>query len=179
MNEKLDPKELKILADILALVLEDEKGQSVNALEAIKKRAKKNGITGGSLKNLFYSVAQNPPKPENTSTARSRKNTNASSDDLLKARSQITTLTQDINRLDMLVRNLRMQKESLQSELLLTRQSRSEIQAALHITESKASLKTVLIIISFFCGLLIGVMSAITFNPFHSHSPSNNTIYLN
>lgn len=177
MNEKLDPKELKILADILALVLEDESGQSANALEAIKKRAKKNTVTGGALKNLFYSVANNPPKKE-SSSSRSRKSNN-SSEDLIKARSQIAILTQDINRLDMLVRNLRMQNESLRSELLLTQQSRAEMQSLLYTTQANAPFRKILVILSFFCGLFIGIASTVTIHSFSSPSPPNNTIYLN
>lgn len=178
MNEKLDPKELKILADILALVLEDETGQSANALEAIKKRAKKNTVTGGALKNLFYSVANNPPKKENNSSSRTRKNSTPS-DDLIKARSQITTLTQDINRLDTLVRSLRIQNESLRSELLLTQQSRAEIQSLLYTTQAKAPFKTILIILFFFCGLFIGITGTVTLHSLSSTSHPNNAIYLN
>lgn len=48
-----DPKELKILSDILALVLEDQPGQSATALEAIKNRARRNNMTGGALKTCF------------------------------------------------------------------------------------------------------------------------------
>lgn len=178
MNDTFDKKELKILADILALVLETEPGQSSNALEALKKRAKKNMVTGGALKNLFYSIAENPPKPENKPPPRSRKTT-SNSTDLIKARSQITTLTQDINRLDTLIRSLRTQNESLRSELLLTQQSRAEIQATLYTNQAKEPFKKILIMIFFFCGLLLGIISIAFVHTISSTPPPNNSIYLN
>lgn len=58
----IDPKELKILSDILALVLEDQPGQSATALEALRNRAKRNATTGGALKNLFQTIAEDPEK---------------------------------------------------------------------------------------------------------------------
>ncbi|WP_279379564.1 hypothetical protein [Asaia prunellae] len=41
MSGSFDPKELKVLSDILALVLEEQEGQSVAALNALRSRAKK------------------------------------------------------------------------------------------------------------------------------------------
>ncbi|WP_408734744.1 hypothetical protein [Novacetimonas hansenii] len=69
MSDSLDPKELKILSDILALVLEDNPGQSENALAAIRTRARKNQMTGGALKNLFAAIAPNPPPARRPSHA--------------------------------------------------------------------------------------------------------------
>jgi hypothetical protein len=59
--EQPDPHEVKVLADILALVLEDQPGPSTVALEAIRRKARQNRVTGGALKNLFQAIAANPP----------------------------------------------------------------------------------------------------------------------
>lgn len=176
MNQQIDPKELKVLADILALVLEDQPGQSANALEAIKKRAKKNATTGGALKNLFTNIANNPPQRK-ASTTQTRKN-NASAD-LIKARSQISDLTHSINQLDSAIRNLRKQNEALRSELLLTQRSRAEIQTALSVASEKSPYKTVLIIVSLLCGLLFGIAGTAVVNSATNqpHQPDN-TYYL-
>lgn len=178
MTENIDKKELKILADILALVLENEPGQSANALETLKKRAKKNMVTGGTIKNIFYSIAENPPKPETKPSSRSRKSTTNNAD-LIKARSQITSLTQDINRLDTVIRSLRVQNESLRSELLLTQQSRAEIQSVLYSNQAKEPFKKILGIIFFICGLLIGIATTAIYHSVSSTPPPNNSIYLN
>lgn len=53
----LDPKELRLLADILALVLDDEAGQAQAALERLRERARKQDISGGSFKNLIITLA--------------------------------------------------------------------------------------------------------------------------
>lgn len=178
MNQKLDPKELKVLADILALVLEDQPGQSANALEAIKKRAQKNGTTGGALKNLFTNIANNPPTKSKTSSAQSKKNN--ASEDLLKARSQISTLTHSINQLDTSIRTLRRENESLRSELLLTQRSRAEMQVALATTSDKFPFKTVIIVVSLLCGLFCGIAGTLVVNSamYQPHQPDN-TSYFN
>ncbi|EHD14306.1 hypothetical protein CIN_02380 [Commensalibacter intestini A911] len=177
MNQKLDPKELKVLADILALVLEDQPGQSANALEAIKKRAKKNGTTGGALKNLFTNIANNPPTQSRASSTQSRKANN--SEDLLKARSQISNLTQSINQLDASLRNLRRQNEALRSELLLTQRSRAEMQASLSAAAEKFPFRNIIILVALLCGLFCGIAGALVITNLTStaHLPDN-TIYL-
>lgn len=55
--EQLDAREVKVLADILALVLQDEPGVSSAALETLRRKARQNRMTGGALKNLFQSLA--------------------------------------------------------------------------------------------------------------------------
>lgn len=178
MNQKLDPKELKVLADILALVLEDQPGQSANALEAIKKRAQKNGTTGGALKNLFTNIVNNPPTKAKANSNQPKKNND--SEDLLKARSQISTLTHSINQLDTSLRNLRRQNESLRSELLLTQRSRAEIQATLAAASDKFPFKTIIIIIALLCGLFCGIAGTLVVSSaiYQPHQPDN-TFYLN
>jgi len=62
MTDKLDPKEAKILADILALTLDEQPGASMTALQKIQQRARQDGITGGALKNIFSRVASDVPR---------------------------------------------------------------------------------------------------------------------
>ncbi|WP_242403354.1 hypothetical protein [Asaia platycodi] len=104
MSGSFDPKELKVLSDILALVLEEQEGQSVAALSALRSRAKKSGMTGGALKNLFVAIAPNPParaKPRATRTTKTTEN----SADTLAARQQIVTLTNNLRQMDLELRN--------------------------------------------------------------------------
>jgi len=56
----LDPKEAKILGDILALTLDDQPGPALAALQKIQQRARQNGITGGALKNIFSRIVGEP-----------------------------------------------------------------------------------------------------------------------
>ncbi|MGO3518476.1 MAG: hypothetical protein ACTINM_08320, partial [Acetobacter cibinongensis] len=88
-----DPKELKILSDILALVLEEQSGQSASALEALKNRAQKDKITGGALKNLFQAIAVDPPKR----TTRSSSRPSPTPDEY---RTQLRQMAESIQRLD-------------------------------------------------------------------------------
>lgn len=60
--EELEPREVKVLADILALVLEDQPGSSAVALETLRRKARQSRVTGGALKNLFQSIAAHPPE---------------------------------------------------------------------------------------------------------------------
>ncbi|GBQ05594.1 hypothetical protein [Saccharibacter floricola] len=53
-----DQKDIRLLADILALVLDEEQGQASAALEALRQRARKRKVSGGTLKNLFRSLAE-------------------------------------------------------------------------------------------------------------------------
>ncbi|MBV9755956.1 MAG: hypothetical protein JO047_02790 [Alphaproteobacteria bacterium] len=59
-HETLDPHEVKVLADILALVLEDQPPAAAVALETVRRKARQHRITGGALKNLFQAIAASP-----------------------------------------------------------------------------------------------------------------------
>ncbi|GCE83269.1 hypothetical protein [Komagataeibacter diospyri] len=133
MSDTIDPKELKILSDILALVLEDHAGQSENALAAIRSRARKNQVTGGALKNLFAAIAPNPPKkaPAKPRAPRATKASAAAAKEIQESHQRISQLTESIRRLDTEIRDLKVNNEALRSELNLTRQARAETQAAL------------------------------------------------
>ncbi|MBB2167589.1 hypothetical protein HLH36_04330 [Gluconacetobacter aggeris] len=138
MSDKLDPKELKILADILALVLEDHPGQSANALDAIRNRARRNGMTGGALKNLFTAIAPNPPqRPPPRPRASRAASGAAATEEMQAARTRIMQLTESINRLDLDLRSARARNEELRSQLYLTQQARAETQAALSVMRAR------------------------------------------
>jgi len=53
MTRAPDPREIKILSDILALVLDEQPGHAATALERVRQMARRDGVTGGALKNLF------------------------------------------------------------------------------------------------------------------------------
>ena len=156
MSGSFDPKELKVLSDILALVLEEQEGQSVAALSALRSRAKKSGMTGGALKNLFVAIAPNPParaKPRATRTTK----TTESSADTLAARQQIVTLTNNLRQMDLELRNSRARLESVRSELFQTQQSRAELQSKLLSKEARKPFSSILIWCGFAAGILIGI----------------------
>ncbi|GBQ85046.1 hypothetical protein [Asaia krungthepensis] len=154
MSGAFDPKELKVLSDILALVLEEQEGQSVAALNALRSRARKSGTTGGALKNLFVAIAPNPPqrakpKPRATKTE--------TGPDVLAARQQIVTLTNNLRQMDLELRNSRARLESVRSELYQTQQSRAELQSRLLTREARKPYFSTLIWCGFAVGILIGI----------------------
>lgn len=139
MSDTFDPKELKILSDILALVLEEHAGQSENALAAIRARAKKNQVTGGALKNLFSAIAPNPPpkaapKPR---APRTTKTGTAAAKEIQESHARISKLTDSIRKLDLELRDARAHNAALRSELYQTQQARAETQAALSIVQTR------------------------------------------
>ncbi|MBB2163166.1 hypothetical protein HLH26_01195 [Gluconacetobacter sp. 1b LMG 1731] len=159
MSDKLDPKELKILADILALVLEDHPGQSANALDAIRNRARRNGTTGGALKNLFTALAPNPPARPPPRPRASRAASGAAAEEMQAARTRILQLTESINRLDLDLRSARARNEELRSQLYLTQQARAETQAALSVMRARpAQRRRSVVALAFAVGALVGAI---------------------
>lgn len=159
MSDKLDPKELKILADILALVLEDHPGQSANALDAIRNRARRNGMTGGALKNLFTALAPNPPQRPPPRPRASRAASAAGSEDMQAARARIVQLTESVNRLDLDLRSARARNEELRSQLYLTQQARAETQAALSVMRARpAPRRRSMLALALAVGALVGAI---------------------
>ncbi|WP_323990463.1 hypothetical protein [Nguyenibacter sp. L1] len=155
MSDKLDPKELKILSDILALVLEDQPGQSANALEAIRNRARRNGTTGGALKNLFTAIAPNPPA---RAQPRPRAPRAAGAQEMQAARARISQLTESLNKLDLDLRSARARNEELRSQLYLTQQARAESQAALSMMQARpAAPRRAAVALAFAIGALAGI----------------------
>ncbi|MCE2577141.1 hypothetical protein [Gluconacetobacter entanii] len=166
MSDSLDPKELKILSDILALVLEDNPGQSESALSAIRARARKNQTTGGALKNLFTAIAPNPPpraaaKPR---APRGGRTSAAAAREIKDAHSRISEMADSIRRLDDELRNSRRINDKLQDELLLTQQARAEtqtalaqIQARLAATGTRATPRRTTLMLALAIGTLAGI----------------------
>ena len=178
MSQSIDPKELKTLSDILALVLEDQPGQAASALEAIRTRAKRNAVTGGALKNLFVAIAPNPPRPAAAPRARApRAGTGVA--EMQAARTRIAQLTADINRLDLDLRSSTARIESLRSELNLTRQARAEAQQALLRVSTDSRPKKLLMVLCLICGTLLGIAGTSMFNAVMPPPKADNSRYLN
>ena len=162
--EPIDPKEIKILSDILALVLEENPGQSSTALETLRRRAKRHHMTGGALKNLFQTLAANPSKAQETSRSRGRntRSTRAKqqADSAAETyRAQLQEMRDSISRLDHQLRTIMAQNASLKHELDLTRQSRAELQARIAGTElSHSRKKQSAMIKAFLIGCVIGII---------------------
>ncbi len=136
----IDPKELKTLSDILALVLEDQPGQSSSALEALRARARRSGITGGALKNLFVAIANEPPPRPRPATPRAgatdtaagvRRTGTKATAEVQAAHVRIAQLAADVRSLDIQLRTANASVASLQAELDATRQARADAQASL------------------------------------------------
>ncbi len=53
----IDAAERRLLSNIIALALDEQPGQAAAALEALRRRAAQDRITGGALKNLFERIA--------------------------------------------------------------------------------------------------------------------------
>ncbi|MBB2200274.1 hypothetical protein [Gluconacetobacter tumulisoli] len=162
MSNAFDPKELKILSDILALVLEDQPGQSANALEAIRNRARRNAMTGGALKNLFTAIAPNPPTRAPARPRAARAGTGAGAAEMQAARAHIAQLTESLNKLDLDLRNARARNEELRSQLYLTQQARAETQAALSLMKARpAARRRPVIALTFTVALTVGALAGI------------------
>jgi hypothetical protein len=58
-----DPRAAKLLGDLLALTLSENEGQATAALHAIRRRAERDGVTGGALKQVVEALAAHEPPP--------------------------------------------------------------------------------------------------------------------
>ena len=182
MREQLDPKELKTLSDILALVLEDQPGQAANALEAVRARARRNGVTGGALKNLFVAIAPNPPakaapRPRASRGGAAAGATLAGATELQASRARISHLSAEVSRLDLDLRGAHARVEALRSELHLTRQARAEAQQALLATQHAAP-RRIMLLVTALCGLLIGIAGTSAVMSFMRTEALDNSHYL-
>ncbi|MBB2189912.1 hypothetical protein HLH34_08015 [Gluconacetobacter azotocaptans] len=170
MSNAFDPKELKILSDILALVLEDQPGQSANALEAIRNRARRNAVTGGALKNLFTAIAPNPPARQPRARA-PRASAGAGAAEMQVARAHIAQLTESLNKLDLDLRSARARAEELRSQLYLTQQARAETQAALSIMQARPAKRRPVIVLAVTVGALAGIAGTSLYHAFDTPAP--------
>ncbi|GBR58826.1 hypothetical protein AA18889_1812 [Acetobacter senegalensis DSM 18889] len=183
----IDPKELKILSDILALVLEDQPGQSATALEALRNRAKRNATTGGALKNLFQTIAEDPEKAKSARPSKTRANSRTSASkaqaDMSETyRAQLQELRNNIVSLDRKLRTATAQNETLKSELYLTLQARAEMQAQMaQIQNFGLYQRRITIVIATIAGLLAGIAGTELFHAFfspHINTAAENARYL-
>ncbi|WP_308720443.1 hypothetical protein [Komagataeibacter xylinus] len=146
-TQTIDPRELRILSDILALVLDENAGQSETALAAIRARAGKNQVTGGALKNLFTAIAPNPP-PKAAPKPRAPRATKASAaakKEIEESHARIAEMAESIRTLDATLRDTRVElraslarNDALTAELRQTQQARAETQAALSAAQNTA-----------------------------------------
>jgi TonB family protein len=141
MNEKLDPKEAKILADILALTLDDQPGASLTALQKIQQRARQDGITGGALKNIFSRVASDLPRQGERGDGAGP--SSSSPFNATQLRSTIAAQAASISLLEQRV-------ALLQARLSQNEASRRQEHQAMMWSARRLGIKTAL------CGLLIG-----------------------
>ena len=136
-SPSIDPKELKTLSDILALVLEEQGGQSSAALEALRVRARRSGITGGALKNLFVAIANDPPakaRAAKDGVVRAPRAKSAAAE-VQAAHVRIAQLAADVRDLDLQLRTANASAATLQAELDATRQAYAHAQSALRRIE--------------------------------------------
>lgn len=101
-----EEKEIHLLADILALILDKENGEAENALKYLRRRAEKSKLTGGALKNLFLHLAEkyHIATPETSS----QKNENNQ-----KLTQRIRVLERKQYDLQTIIRNLELHIEEL------------------------------------------------------------------
>lgn len=111
-----DARETKILSDILALALDEQPGVSAAALDAIKQRARADGVTGGALKQIFLKLhLAEPPRPEAPDDG-----DDLSHMALTRARLRITELTSQVAHVERLRRQdlIRLRIEARQGRVL-------------------------------------------------------------
>jgi hypothetical protein len=56
MDDPIDPRAAKLLSDLLALTLSDNSAQADTALQAIRRRAARDSVTAGALKQLTQNL---------------------------------------------------------------------------------------------------------------------------
>ncbi|EHH67190.1 hypothetical protein [Gluconobacter morbifer] len=158
MVQSFDPKDIKVLSDILALVLDEQPGQAQAALETVRSRARRSGVTGGALKNLFASLASDPERRGNAEREKA-------------LRDQITRLEREERRLRVELRTAhqtldrtQMDKYVLQSELVTQRAYRPYRRMAL--------------IFAVGAGLLSGIAATQFYHTLTRHTPVDRAIYL-
>ncbi|MCX2559905.1 hypothetical protein OQ252_00625 [Acetobacter farinalis] len=177
----MDPKEIKILSDILALALEDQEGQSSSALEAIKARARRDGVTGGALKNLFQALA---PQSERLNAARMARD-DAQSRELENTvhtlRVQLHDRGEALNRMEHNLRIVRGNNESLRSQLYLAQTAHEEARSMLTMKMMDSNYPRLMIIfVAVVAGLLTGIAGTQLFHLFYAtfHPVTDNARYL-
>lgn len=126
-----DQKDIRILADILALVLDEEQGQASAALKALRQRARKRKMSGGTLKNLFARLAEHEKNAQKL-TYHSENSSDTLSD----------------------------RHRQLQSEYALLQNEYEHLRHYMSIHDAQTPLRRAALAIALIAGLLIGVAGA-------------------
>ncbi|MBS1102305.1 hypothetical protein JK202_04625 [Gluconobacter sp. Dm-62] len=118
MSRAPDPREVKILSDILALVLDEQPGHAASALERIRQMARRDSVTGGALKNLF--ITRIGTVPQNDASERENglrerisgleRRLSRSEADTRAAQTRLGRSQMDVSLLQMEIATTRMQK---------------------------------------------------------------------
>lgn len=120
MADQTDAHEVKLLADILALVLAEEPGQADAALQALRRKARQSRISGGAVKELFLRLSRDQ-RPGATDHAEDTLDTAAAR--LLIAELRLTVRKQE--------RELALERDNartLEADLYETRRRFTEVQ---------------------------------------------------
>ncbi len=129
----IDQKAAKALADILALVVDENENVARSALAKLRQRAKDDAVTGGALKNLFNAVSGRPAplfSPPRGPAARYPTTGNAERD-LASARETIGELTVRSMELTQDLSAARSQMAGLTADMAALRSAQAETQLAL------------------------------------------------
>lgn len=157
MADTFDPKEIKVLSDILALVLEDSPGSAQNALDALRARARRNTMTGGALKNLFTSLASDPA--------------------ISGAANREARLRQTITQLERDVRRGQDRIHTLQKTLSRAQMDTYALQAEIMTTRSQQPWRYVAIAFGVSAGLLLGIAATQLYHSLTDRPPIDRSIY--
>jgi hypothetical protein len=129
----IDQKEAKALADILALVVDENANVAEAALAKLRQRAKRDKVTGGALKNIFNAVAGGqglPPRPPPRRPA-ARTATGNAERDLDSAREMIGELTVKTMQLAHELSAARAHAAELTANMVAVRSAQAEALLAL------------------------------------------------
>jgi len=157
MPETFDPKEIKVLSDILALVLEESPGSAQNALDALRARARRNNLTGGALKNLFTSLATDPMR---TGTS-----------------AREAQLRQTIAQLEGEIRTQQGRIRSLQTTLSRTQMDTYSLQAEIVTNRAQQPWRYVAIAFGLSAGLLLGIAATQLYHSLTDPPPIDRSFY--
>ena len=158
MGETFDPKDIKVLSDILALVLEESSGSAQNALDALRTRAQRNTLTGGALKNLFISLATDPMRTG--ATAREAQ------------------LRQTIARLEGELRTQQIKVRTVQADLSRTQRDAYSLQAEVVTNKAQQPWRYIAIAFGVSAGLLLGVAASQLYHSLTDPPPIDRSLSL-
>lgn len=142
-QEQNTERDIRLLGDIIALILDKEDGEAVNALAHLRTRAQDSKITGGALKNLFFQMVKHHQIKDTLSsdeTMKAHKNTLQREEEFKK---RIKTLRDKQYGLQNYIRNLENKIERLHED-----------NASFHHVGSYQKMTAIIAVI---LGILIGI----------------------